>query len=347
MRSSRCPRKTERNSGSTIANTPSTVLTARSSASSAWRRTSPNTLTRKKGCTRARSSYERRRRIARLGAPCPGSSQRAHGALSDLLREILGVGPDDYVSLPGLMALIHPEDRAAIPGWLQRGGTLARGCPSNWNIASSANRIKVCVGSERSADIERDNRGNPVKLRGTVQDITERKQSSGSAAESRDLLRLFVEHAPVALAMFDREMRYLAVSRRWSICIHDLQDRELIGRSHYEFFSEISDELAGATSPRSGGRSHPSGEVNLARADGSLQWLRREIQPWFTADGAVGGIIIFSEDVTEHEASGSGAAPEQGTAASVCRARAGGAGHVRSRNALPGRQPALGQRPFR
>ena len=140
-------------------------------------------------------------------------------------------------------------------------------------------------------------KGKPLSLRGTVQDITERKQADAALRENRDLMRVFIEHAPVALAMLDREMRYLAVSPRWRR-IHDLQDRELIGHSHYEFFSEVSDEWKAQHRRALAGEAIPSGEVNMARADGSLQWLRREIQPWFTADGAVGGIIIFSEDVT-------------------------------------------------
>ena len=51
-----------------------------------------------------------------------------------------------------------------------------------------------------------------------------------SAGEER--LRLFIEHAPAAMVMLDRQMRYLAVSRRWMKDFH-LRDG-IIGQNHYE-----------------------------------------------------------------------------------------------------------------
>ncbi|WP_224959929.1 hybrid sensor histidine kinase/response regulator [Geomonas subterranea] len=111
-------------------------------------------------------------------------------------------------------------------------------------------------------------------------------------------LRLFFESAPASLAMFDRDMRYLQVSRRW-LAMYGLGERDLVGLSHYEVFPEVPERwkefhrrgLAGETLRE---------EADLfVRADGSHQYVRWEIRPWYDAAGAVGGIVIFSEDITE------------------------------------------------
>jgi len=133
-------------------------------------------------------------------------------------------------------------------------------------------------------------------------DISESKRSENALRESKERMQLFIDHAPAALAMFDREMRYVSVSRRWRDD-YRLGDRELAGVSHYEIFPEVSEEW------KQYHRRGLSGEVlraeadRFARIDGSVQWLKWEIRPWSDATGAVGGIVIFAEEITkQHQA---------------------------------------------
>jgi len=58
---------------------------------------------------------------------------------------------------------------------------------------------------------------------------------------SEEKFRLFIEHAPAAIAVFDLGMSYLATSNRWQSLYQLAESPE--GRSHYELFPDLPEEL--------------------------------------------------------------------------------------------------------
>jgi PAS domain S-box-containing protein len=110
-------------------------------------------------------------------------------------------------------------------------------------------------------------------------------------------LRLFVDQAPSAIAMFDRDVRYIAVSRRW-LRDYGIDHQDVIGRCHYEVFPEISGEWRAIHQRCLRGEVLAREEDPFLRADGSLQWLRWEVRPWRDDAGLIGGLMMFSVDLT-------------------------------------------------
>jgi PAS domain S-box-containing protein len=111
-----------------------------------------------------------------------------------------------------------------------------------------------------------------------------------------ELLRLFIEHTPAPVAMLDREMRYLAISRRWR---QEYQiEEDILGRSHYDLFPEIPERWKAVHRRCLAGAVEKSDEDRFDRLDGSIQWVKWEVRPWYTRPGEVGGIVIFAEDIT-------------------------------------------------
>ncbi len=216
------------------------------------------------------------------------------------LATLLGIGEDYDRGFEQLWPLIHPDDRPEMAKRLEGyfSGEL-NAFDSEYRIVRHRDGAVRWVHTR--GRLELDAEGKPLALRGTVQDITDRKQAEATLRESKELLQMFVEHAPVGLAMFDREMRYVAVSRRWKE-IHDLGGREMVGHSHYEFFSNLPEGWKETHRRALAGETIKPGEASMERADGSQQWLQREIRPWYAGDGQIGGIIIFSEDITERKA---------------------------------------------
>ncbi|MCQ8181098.1 PAS domain S-box protein [Methylomonas sp. SURF-1] len=132
-------------------------------------------------------------------------------------------------------------------------------------------------------------------------DITQRKRAEDALADSEERLQILIGHAPVALAMFDRDMRYLAASKRWRDD-YGLGSRALYGESHYAVFPEIGEELKAVHRRGLAGEVVRNDEDCFRRGDGSMQWLKWEVRPWPARDGSVGGIVIFTEDITARRA---------------------------------------------
>jgi PAS domain S-box-containing protein len=121
-----------------------------------------------------------------------------------------------------------------------------------------------------------------------------------SLRESEEKLRLFVEHAPSAIAMFDRNMRYLAWSRRW-LGDYGLEKVDLAGRSHYDVFPDLPERWKVIHLRCLDGATEKNEEDPFPRADGTVDWVRWEVRPWRTGGGEIGGLIIFSEVITERK----------------------------------------------
>lgn len=129
-----------------------------------------------------------------------------------------------------------------------------------------------------------------------------RKRMESALHEQKNRLQMLIDHAPAALALFDNEMRYLSVSRRW-MSNFGLEGQNLIGRSHYDVFPEIPEHWRVAHRRSLAGEVRTSAGEPFYRADGSVQWVRWEMRPWHDELGEIGGVVIFSEDITERKKS--------------------------------------------
>jgi PAS domain S-box-containing protein len=127
-------------------------------------------------------------------------------------------------------------------------------------------------------------------------EIVERKRAETALRESEARLKLFIEHAPAAIAMFDTTMRYLAVSRQFMKDYGITEDP--LGQSHYEQFPELPERWKEVHRRALAGEVLQADADPFIRADGRIQYLKWEARPWQTAGGAIGGILIAIEEVT-------------------------------------------------
>ncbi len=130
-----------------------------------------------------------------------------------------------------------------------------------------------------------------------LRDISERRKTEQALINSRRQLTTFVEQAPVSIAMFDRDLNYLATSHRW-LADYGRGFSSLVGRNHYEVNPDLSEEWKRVHREALAGVAIKNDMDMWVKADGSKHWLRWAVHPWTDESGAVGGIIILAEDVT-------------------------------------------------
>jgi PAS domain S-box-containing protein len=131
-----------------------------------------------------------------------------------------------------------------------------------------------------------------------LEDITERRQAEEMVRRERAQLRTIIATAPVAMAMFDRELRYVTCSDRW-LSDYRLDGGALSGKSHLELFPELDEYWKELYRRGLAGESLSSSEDRLEQPDGSVQFLRWAIQPWRLPDGEIGGVVVVTDIIDE------------------------------------------------
>jgi len=187
-----------------------------------------------------------------------------------------------------------PESRPDLPGYARSVHEKGRHTYESVHVRKDGTTFPTLA----DVYLIRDDSGNVRYRTAHVQDITERKKALETLQRNEQVLRLFVEHSPAAIAMFDNDMNYIVASRRFLVD-YDLGEQNIIGRSHYEVFPEIPDYWKDIHRRCLAGATERAKEDPFPRADGKTDWVRWEIRPWYESEGEIGGIILFSEVITD------------------------------------------------
>lgn len=133
-----------------------------------------------------------------------------------------------------------------------------------------------------------------------VFDVTQRKEAERALHHSHELMRYIIEHDRSAVAVYDRDLHYIYVSQRY---LHDygIRDADIIGRHLFEVLPDLPQRWRAAHQQALNGAVVSAEDDRYARADGSVDWMRWECRPWRQADGSIGGVILYSEVITERK----------------------------------------------
>lgn len=114
------------------------------------------------------------------------------------------------------------------------------------------------------------------------------------------LFQQFFVNTPIAVAMFDTDMKYLMVSDRW-VADFKIKREALIGESHYDIFPNQPQHWVSSHARALKGHADKFEQDIFIHPNGKLDWIRWEILPWYSNDDKVGGVIIFNEVITQRK----------------------------------------------
>lgn len=145
-----------------------------------------------------------------------------------------------------------------------------------------------------------DESGDVLYLVVEGRDMTERLKLVEKIELKEKQLRKFVEQAPIAVAMLDNNMRYITYSKKW-LDEYGIKEKSITGISHYELFPEILNmpEWIQIHQEVLKGAKKMNPKDKFIRENGKVQWISWKLIPWHIEPGKVGGMIMYTSDITE------------------------------------------------
>ncbi len=144
-----------------------------------------------------------------------------------------------------------------------------------------------------------DDENQSIGYLGIALDITEKREIQIDLINEKSRLAAFVEHTPAAVAMTDKDMKYIAVSNRWEE-EYKLTALEVLGKSHYDLFGELMNEerISNYNRVLNGEVLTNKEEKILFPGDEKSRYVAWEMRPWYLYNGSIGGMMAFTQNIT-------------------------------------------------
>jgi len=219
-------------------------------------------------------------------------------AITEIWAKMLGYRLDELspMTIKIWESLAHPDDLPRVYALLERhfagelsyydGECRMRHKDGHWVWIHDRGRIQ-----------NRDDEGKPLLMFGTHTDITPRKEAEAQLRHSHGLMQYIIEHDPNAVAVLDQSFHYLFVSNRF-LDDYKITRQDIIGKSHYEIFPEITDYWREVHRRALAGEVLSAEDERFERADGSVDYVRWQCRPWHESDDSIGGIVLYTEVIT-------------------------------------------------
>lgn len=198
------------------------------------------------------------------------------------------------VPLETILSSIHPEDRPQVLAEFERALETGHEYVMRYRIEHPTLGLRWLEARGRPTPPV----PNPDFVIGTTSDVTDGVLARERILEQKKQLQAFIRHAPMAVAMMDRELRYMAVSARWGEA-YGRSEEELVGQNHLLHFPFDLESKRSVYKMALAGQRLREDEEFVVDRSGSSRWIRWEISPWHLSDGKIGGVILMTKDLTQ------------------------------------------------
>ena len=218
---------------------------------------------------------------------------------SDMLDRLFGIDATYDHTVDGWAALTHPDDQAMMVDYFNN-EVVGQGKPfdKEYRIIRQSDQAERWVHGLGRLDF--DTRGQPLKMHGTIQDITERKQAQEALAHERNLLRSLIDNVPDSIYVKDTQGRIILVNMAGARRAGLSSPEQMLGKTDFDYFPP---ELAARYSAddqavfRSGQPLLQHEEPSLD-ADGNPKWISTNKVPLQDGQGKIYGLVGMGSDIT-------------------------------------------------
>jgi len=138
----------------------------------------------------------------------------------------------------------------------------------------------------------------PEDVQAVLRQVQRTQMLLRNTRHNQNLMHYIIEHTNGGVAVHDRDLNYIYVSRKY-LEDYNIQDQDIIGKHHYDVFPDLPQKWREVHQRALLGETSSSEKDCFERDDGRVEWTRWECRPWYEADGSIGGIIIYTQMITE------------------------------------------------